>query len=162
MLYSDDHDNRYVWTFFFAYSFWCFDDYCTNEVLCIKHIFLLFKDRYIFVCKINKPKWRTTMNVFYLSCLIWLASFVLSIPNMLTYNVNTQIYAVQSEHNTSHFTFEAYSECIQQSNRFTLSIQWFNTTISYFLPLFVLITCYMNILLFLARHSKRTILNTVM
>jgi hypothetical protein len=75
--------------------------------------------------------------------------------------VNTQLYVVQSEQNTSHFKIEALSECTQPSNRFTLAIQWFNTSVSYFLPLCVLIVCYIKILLFLARHRKQSILSIV-
>jgi hypothetical protein len=47
-------------------------------------------DRCIFICSINKSDWRSPRYVFVCSCLIWLASFIFSIPKLMSYNTETQ------------------------------------------------------------------------
>ena len=81
-------------------------------------------------------------------------SFILSIPNFITYDIESVNY--YKEYNATAFTIEESLECIQNYDGFLVNFtQWYSGVVTYFLPSLVLIYCHIKIVVFMFRNSTR-------
>lgn len=118
-------------------------------VLCMFSMLLAqygYVGRHFSTIIINFPWLKNILNV--------LVSFILSIPNIITYDVETLNYV--RDQNTTYFQYEIIEECVQNPSYFWSNFtQWYSMIISYALPSFVLIVSYIKILTFMASNAKK-------
>ncbi|CAF0735003.1 unnamed protein product [Brachionus calyciflorus] len=129
-------------------------------------------DRCNYVCNTRKQSWRNSGFVFYITCLIWLISFILSIPNLITYNVQPLVYYLNKNStnlsNSNEFqsifnnsSYEIVEECVQKRDFFLSNVtQWYSTIVSYLIPSFVLVVSYIKILHFMTVKTKNLALTS--